>query len=263
MLDPNVIQPNFVQNQQRNYYGFPAKMDIDRYTTDKETRDYVVGLREIEPNNLDSDQRNWINKYTVYTHGYGVVAAQADKSVNVATDYAVGNLPVTGFLKDARQGVYFGELGSEYAIVGAQGTPREDDGSETKVTYSGTGGVKLGNVFTRAAFALKYRETNFLLNDAVSARGREDHLQPARSRTRRKGGSVPDCRHRSVPGSGGRQDRLDGRRLHDHGELSRTRRSSLCRTSRRVRCRKVGAPLSRSRARSTTSATRSRRPWTP
>jgi uncharacterized membrane protein (UPF0182 family) len=55
--------------------------------------------------------------------------------------------------------------------VGARGPGREYTGSgNTKpITYKGSGGVSLSNWFTRAAFALHYKETNFLLNNVVSA----------------------------------------------------------------------------------------------
>jgi uncharacterized membrane protein (UPF0182 family) len=67
---------------------------------------------------------------------------------------------------------YFGELVSDYAIVGAKGAPREFDGDGAgKVTYVGKGGISLGSLATKLAFAVKYKETNFLLNDAVSASG--------------------------------------------------------------------------------------------
>ena len=51
--------------------------------------------------------------------------------------------------------VYFGELVSDYAIVGAKGTPREFDGDGAKkVTYNGKGGISLSNPFTKLAFAI-------------------------------------------------------------------------------------------------------------
>ena len=61
---------------------------------------------------------------------------------------------------------------TDYSIVGAKGTPREYDGDDaTKITYTGKGGVSLSNLFTRLAFAVNYKQTNFLLNDAASATG--------------------------------------------------------------------------------------------
>jgi uncharacterized protein len=171
ILDPNIIEPTFTQQQQiKNQYGFPDKLDIDRYTVNGVTRDYVVAVRELKADNLRGDQTNWINQHTVYTHGYGFVAAQANESVNTKDDFAEGGIPATGFVKMTTPQVYFGELSTDYSIVGASGS-REYDGSDQTSHYEGKGGVPLGSFFTRLAFALDYKQTNFLLNDAVSAKG--------------------------------------------------------------------------------------------
>jgi uncharacterized protein len=172
ILDPNVVSPTFTQQQQlRNVYGFPAKLDVDRYTIDGVTRDYVVGVRELNAANLQGTQTNWINQRTVYTHGYGFAAAQANQDVTATGAYTEGDIPPQGPLAQNRPQVYYGELMPDYSIVGAQGSPREFDGNGAqKITYQGKGGIKLSNIFTRLAFAVKYKETNFLLNDAVSAK---------------------------------------------------------------------------------------------
>jgi uncharacterized membrane protein (UPF0182 family) len=172
ILDPNIIEPTFTQQQQiKNQYGFPDKLDIDRYTVDGVTRDYVVAIRELKADNLRGDQTNWINQHTVYTHGYGFVAAQANKPVNSKDEFAEGDIPVKGdVVKIDTPQVYFGELSTDYSIVGASGS-REYDGSDSTSHYEGKGGVPLGNFFNRLAFAVDYKQTNFLLNDAVSAKG--------------------------------------------------------------------------------------------
>ena len=72
----------FTARQQiRNVYGFPEKLDIDRYTIDGETRDYVVAVRELNSDGLSENQSTWINRHTVYTHGNGFVAAPANEVV--------------------------------------------------------------------------------------------------------------------------------------------------------------------------------------
>jgi uncharacterized protein len=173
ILDPNVVSPTFTQQQQlRNVYGFPAKLDVDRYMIDAVTRDYIVGVRELNAANLQGSQTNWINQHTVYTHGYGFAAAQANQDVTATDAYTEGDIPPLGPLPQNPPQVYYGELLPDYSIVGAQGSPREFDGNgASKIRYQGKGGIKLSNIFTRLAFAVKYKETNFLLNDAVSANG--------------------------------------------------------------------------------------------
>jgi uncharacterized membrane protein (UPF0182 family) len=177
ILDPNVVSPTFLQKQKvRNPYGFAPNLDMDRYTIDGVEHDYVVGVREMSESSLTGNLGNWINSHTVYTHGYGFVAAKADKDVTngVPEDFTIGGLPPTGpaSLKLDQPRVYYGETMPNYSIVGAQGTPREFDGSNTETfTYDGAGGVSLGNIFNRLAFAVHFKEPNFVLNDAVSAKG--------------------------------------------------------------------------------------------
>jgi uncharacterized membrane protein (UPF0182 family) len=178
ILDPNVVSPTFTQQQRiENVYGFATKLDVDRYTIknaagQSETNDYIVGVRELKATNLAGTQSNWINQHTVYTHGYGFVAAQANDDVTSDGAYAEGNIPPTGPLNLSQPDEYYGELLPAYSVVGASGTPQEFDGSDApKVTYKGGGGVSLGNIVHRLAFAVKYSQTNFLLNSAVGAKG--------------------------------------------------------------------------------------------
>jgi uncharacterized protein len=171
ILDPNVVPPTFLQQQKiRNQYGFASKLDMDRYEVNGVTHDYVVGVRELNANALTGSQTNWINEHTVYTHGYGFVAAQAGQDVTQTGNYTEGDIPPSGPLDLTTPQVYYGELGVDYSIVGAKGS-REYDGSDQTTSYKGKGGVSLSNFFTRLAFATKYKQTNFLLNDAVSAKG--------------------------------------------------------------------------------------------
>ncbi len=172
ILDPNVVSPTFSKFQQlRNQYGFPEKLDIDRYNVGGQTQDYVVGVRELDQTKLNGNQTNWINQHTFYTHGYGFAAAAASSDVTNTKAFTEGDIPPVGPLGLSNPQVYYGELMPNYSIVGAAGTPREYDGADTKTTYGGSGGVSLSNVFNRLAFGIKYRETNFLLNDAASAKG--------------------------------------------------------------------------------------------
>ncbi|MGI8677569.1 MAG: UPF0182 family membrane protein [Jatrophihabitans sp.] len=176
ILDPNVISPTFVNTQKIGIpYGFSSKLDVDRYKVGNVEHDYVVGVREQVPgSNLRGSQDNWINQHTVYTHGYGFVAAEADQDVTTGkvSDYTEGNIPPVGPLGLTTPQAYYGQLMNEYSIVGAKGGgKREYDANGDKITYQGNGGVSLSSPISKLAFALKYKETKFLLNDAVSSDG--------------------------------------------------------------------------------------------
>ncbi|NLE80453.1 MAG: COG1615 family transporter [Rhodococcus sp.] len=192
LLDPAVLSRTFTQQQQlKNFYSFPSNLDIDRYEIDGELRDYIVGARELSPHSLTGNQTDWINRHTVYTHGDGFVAAPANR-VNAAVRSATGDTassdsgyPIYTVSDIASQGtgrqiipvdqprIYYGEVISsaspDYAIVGTAGTegPREYDTDATKYTYTGAGGVPIGNWFNRLAFATQYTERNILFSRAI------------------------------------------------------------------------------------------------
>ena len=79
LLDPTIVGPAFTQFQQgKNFYSFPEQLSIDRYTgSDGNLRDFVVAARELNPDRLIDNQRDWINRHTVYTHGNGFIASPA------------------------------------------------------------------------------------------------------------------------------------------------------------------------------------------
>ncbi|SNR29970.1 hypothetical protein SAMN06264365_101778 [Actinoplanes regularis] len=204
IIDPQLVSQAFTQSQQsRGFYDFGEKLDVDRYPVDGKTQDYVVGAREINDDKLSAQQRNWLNRHTVYTHGYGLVAAPANE-VCPGT-----GLPyfVSGFLgKSTTAGtcaksqpeleadqprIYFGEQSSEYAIVGQTDPnknvefdrPQEQNtDASVNYTYEGKGGVPIGSFMRRLVFAIENTESNFLLSDAVNEDSRLMYIREPRER---------------------------------------------------------------------------------
>ena len=88
LLDPTIVGPAFTQFQQgKNFYSFPDQLSIDRYTgPDGGLRDFVVAARELNPDRLIDNQRDWINRHTVYTHGNGFIASPANTVRGIAND---------------------------------------------------------------------------------------------------------------------------------------------------------------------------------
>ncbi|MBV7707291.1 UPF0182 family protein [Nocardia nova] len=219
LLDPNLLTQTFIQRQQlQNFYGFPDPLDIDRYTINGEKQDYIVAARELVPQNLSGNQTDWINKHTVYTHGDGFVASPANR-VNVAPPketqqaatgagtssssggygYPVFNVGDKSTVSDLftpkdRQAIpvdqpriYYGEMISksdaDYAIVGGNNQPpREYDTGTEQYTYTGQGGVPIGNWFNRLAFAAKYAERNILFSGAIGSDSKIIYNRDPRSR---------------------------------------------------------------------------------
>ncbi|MET3859303.1 uncharacterized membrane protein (UPF0182 family) [Dietzia sp. 2505] len=190
VLDPNVLSPTFTQlHQLRNFYGFPETLGIDRYTIDGEMRDFLVAARELNPESLQANQRDWINRHTVYTHGNGFVSAPANRVNEIADDAGSdrGGLPnfQVSDLEAIASGqemvipvtqprTYFGPLiaqsDPDYAIVGDNGEgPREYDTDTEQYTYTGEGGVPIGGWINRTAYALRFAERNILLSSLIGA----------------------------------------------------------------------------------------------
>ena len=177
LLDPNVLSPTFTQQQQlRNFYGFPDQLAMDRYVVDGQTRDYVVAVRELNAEGLNDAQRNWINEHMVFTHGDGFVAAPANSVSNGYPDFTNGVSDIANIgnpnskIPVEQPRTYYGQLTTDYAIVGAEGgVAREYDTETTRYTYTGAGGVPIGNLFQRAVFATEYGEANFLFSSEINA----------------------------------------------------------------------------------------------
>ena len=194
VLDPTIISPAFTQFQQgKNFYYFPDQLSIDRYQgPDGSLRDYVVAARELNPDRLIDNQRDWINRHTVYTHGNGFIASPANTVRGIANDPnqnggypeflasvvgANGSVISPGPAPLDQPRVYYGPVisntAADYAIVGKTGADREYDyetNTETKnYTYTGTGGVAVGNWLARTVFAAKFAERNFLFSNVIGS----------------------------------------------------------------------------------------------
>jgi len=192
VLDPTIISPAFTQFQQgKNFYSFPDQLSIDRYDgPDGNLRDYVVAARELNPDRLIDNQRDWINRHSVYTHGNGFIASPANTVRGIANDPnqnggypeflasvvgANGKVISPGPAPLDQPRIYFGPIiantPADYAIVGHNGIDREYDyetNTETKnYTYTGNGGVPIGNWLARSVFAAKFAERNFLFSNVI------------------------------------------------------------------------------------------------
>ncbi|WP_329073243.1 UPF0182 family protein [Amycolatopsis sp. NBC_01480] len=204
LLDPNILSDTFTQRVGReNFYGFPAKLDVDRYNVGGTTQDYIVAAKEIKTDGLTGNQTSWINKHLVYTHGNGFVAAPAntiDRAVKdsnsdggypIATTSDTTNPTGAGSvggqpgIQVSQPRIYYGELTNDYAIVGGQpGTaPGEyDTDSQRGYIYQGKGGVSLDNWFNRLVFSAEYGERNILFSDAIGANSKIMYNRDPRER---------------------------------------------------------------------------------
>ena len=182
LIDPRLVAPAFEQLQQvRGFYKMPDVLDVDRYTLpgQKQPQDVVIAARELDLNGVPASQRNWNNDHTVYTHGYGVVAAFGDKRSPIGEPvWAEQDLPSVGDLGKFKQEVYYGESEPDYSIVGAPpGTPSVElnipdtqaaSTADQTSTYSGDGGVPIGSTFNQLLYSAKFFDSSILLSGRVN-----------------------------------------------------------------------------------------------
>lgn len=180
LLDPLVISKTVQQLQQsRPYYGFDSGMSVDRYTVDGERRDTVISMRELNLAGLSSEQQTWVNRHTVYTHGFGVVAAYGN---SVTSDglpsYWEQSIPSVGEMGDYEPRIYFSPSSPDYSIVGAeegadaQELDYPDDnapGGQVRTTFTGDGGPSVGNFWNKLLYSIKFGSTDIFFSSQTNS----------------------------------------------------------------------------------------------
>jgi len=179
IIDPGLVSDAFAQLEQfRQYYKFPAHLDVDRYLIDDTMQDTVLALRELDLSGQSST--SWYNDHIVYTHGYGIVAAFGnERNADGQPTFLESGIPVSGALGTYEPRIYFGESSPPYSIVGAKGADgpleldypsasSESEAGNAVYTFEGDGGPKLDNIFTRLIYAMHFQSEQLLLSDAIT-----------------------------------------------------------------------------------------------
>ncbi|MBU4335430.1 MAG: UPF0182 family protein, partial [Actinobacteria bacterium] len=180
--DPSIVSPSFKQLQQiRGFYSFPDTLSVDRYDVEDESRDTVVAVRELDLSGLSSSQQNWVNETTVYTHGFGLVAAYGNTvTTRGAPAFWEGGIPSTGSMGEYEPRVYFGQSSPTYSIVGgAEGTTgweldyptdSNDGAANTRFpTQTVSAGPSIGSLWNKLLYAIKFGDEQILFSDRVTS----------------------------------------------------------------------------------------------
>ena len=145
--------------------------DIDRYQIDGSLRQVLISSRELDISQLGEGRQTWINPHLIYTHGYGVVMAEANRITSDGLPQLfIEDAPPkvnTKSLKFTQPQIYFGETEQEPVFVSTS-QPEFDypSGSENVHTrYTGTGGFPISPLLVRLAAALNYGDPNILLTN--------------------------------------------------------------------------------------------------
>ena len=155
-----------------------SETDVDRYTIDGQLRQVLLTPRELDLNGLGDAKSRWINPHFIYTHGYGILMAEANR-------ITPNGLPVL-FVKDApptitvpglaftRPEIYYGEVVHEPVFVRtAQPEFNYPSGADNVSNrYDGTGGFPISSVVTRTAAAIAGSDWNILLTSNLTPESR-------------------------------------------------------------------------------------------
>src|SRR5699024_6441550 len=108
LLDPTIVSATFRQLQQnKQYYQFADELAVDRYALDDDSNktDTVIAVRELDLSS--GSERSWVNDHTVFTHGFGVVAAYGNTVTNDGNPkFFEGGIPSDGALPTYEPRIY-------------------------------------------------------------------------------------------------------------------------------------------------------------
>jgi uncharacterized membrane protein (UPF0182 family) len=161
----------------RQYYVF-SDTDVDRYMIDGQLRQVMLTPRELDIRQLPDARTNWINSHFIYTHGYGLVMADATRiTAQGQPVFLAKDAPptlLTESLKLTRPELYYGEQTHEPVFVRTEQAefnyPAGSDNVQTR--YEGQGGIPISSFGMRIAAALNYADRNMLLTGVLTPESR-------------------------------------------------------------------------------------------
>lgn len=185
LLDPKLLGNTFQQLQAAaTYYRFNT-LDTDRYTIDGKATQVLVSARELNANELP--QRSWEGRTLIYTHGFGAAIAPANRTTTNGQPafQSLGSDGPTS-LQVSQGAIYFGESLPKYAVVASRRTEvgLAQAGEAANPRYAGAGGVPMGSLLRRAAFALRFGDQNLLISSQITSKSRILYLRDVKDRVK-------------------------------------------------------------------------------
>jgi len=157
----------------RLYYKF-NDIDIDRYTINGESRQVMMGPREISTPDLDPKAKTFVNMRFKYTHGFGAAASFANAVTSEGLpSFAIKDVPpVSEFaeFKMTEPRIYYGELTNDWVV--ANTTAKEFDyplgNSNAENSYRGKTGISL-TPLNKLMLSLRHGTPRFYLANEVTS----------------------------------------------------------------------------------------------
>ncbi len=171
LWDWRAFHDTLSQTQPSRPYAY-ADTDVDRYMIGGKLRQTLLAPRELDLAQLGDAQNSWINTNVTYTHGYGLVLAEASRiSPSGLPELLIRDAPAevrTPSLKLTRPEIYFGEQAHEPVFAPSQQLEFNYQANpDNKIHYEGMGGFPIGSTLLRTVAAIAEGDWNIFLTDAI------------------------------------------------------------------------------------------------
>ncbi len=189
LWDREPLLDTFGQLQEiRTYYDF-ISVDNDRYRFDGDYRQVLLSPRELNPASLP--QRTFINEHLTFTHGFGLTLSPVNEVTPEGLPVLfLKNLPPASGIKSlsvSRPEIYYGELAGNWVVVNTKTKEFDYPSGEENVftDYAGSGGVRIGSMFRKTLFALRFGSMKILLSNDITPDSRIMYYRTVNERVRR------------------------------------------------------------------------------
>ena len=174
LWDPQLALPQTLENIQslRTYYQFyQNEVAVDRYQLGGQYLQLLLAARELKPENLPPEVKNWVNLKLQYTHGYGVVAARANEATTQGYPVlTLKDIPPAGDPPVTQAGIYYGRHTTDYVLADSKQAEFDYPLETDKFTHwTGKTGVPLSSGLRSLAFAVRFGDINLLISPQLTA----------------------------------------------------------------------------------------------
>jgi uncharacterized protein len=182
LWDWRAFHDTLSQSQPLRPYTY-ADTDVDRYTINGNLRQVLLAPRELDLNQLGDARHLWVNSALTFTHGYGLVLAEASRITSTGLpELLVKSAPIevlTPSIHVTKPEIYFSEASQEPVFVRTAqpefnypSTKNDGGSSEVNTRYAGRGGFPMSSFGMRLAAAIAEGEGNILLTNSLTPESR-------------------------------------------------------------------------------------------
>jgi uncharacterized membrane protein (UPF0182 family) len=154
----------------RQYYAF-HDVDVDRYVINGNETPVMLAARELATSQLPATAQTWVNKHLFYTHGVGAVMTPVGSvGIEGRPGFVLQDIPPVGQPRIDEPRIYYGELTTDYVIVGTTQDEFDYTQEQRDVTtrFTGGGGIAVASLWDRLLFALRFGDLNLLISTQLS-----------------------------------------------------------------------------------------------